>query len=179
MLNILNKPKSVWWDNVSTDYMESRDDILLSSWRNALDVLTQLYGVRPSDWQWGKHHTLTFKHPLGKFPGLSWLYDIGPAPAPGGMETVNQFSFKLRSGPLHAIHGPATRRVIDFGNLKESFSILPTGQSARVLDKHYRDQSSLFLTGVHRKVPFKIDGKGDGQSRLLLVPQAQQQSESH
>ena len=121
------------------------NDIVGKAWRSALRTLRGIYGSNIRKWVWGRHHRVEFRHPLGKLPWIGKFFTIGPFPAPGGMETLNQISFRLVSGRLNAVYGPATRRIIDFSQAKQSWSILPTGQSGRVLDQHYDDQVRAYL----------------------------------
>jgi penicillin amidase len=48
--------------------------------------------------------------------------------------------------------GPSTRRIIDFSDVENSISILPTGQSGNPFSKHYEDQAELFVNGKFRKM---------------------------
>ena len=48
--------------------------------------------------------------------------------------------------------GPSTRRVIDFSDIENSMSILPTGQSGNPFSKHYNDQAELYNAGKFRKM---------------------------
>ena len=170
MLAILEKPKSPWWDNESTEYQEKQADIILNSWRKTMVALEEIYGRDVNTWIWGRHHTILFKHPLGNIPGLSSVYNLGPYPAPGGVETINQISFRMRSGPVNAVHGPATRRLVDLANPEEAYSILPTGQSGRVIDSHFGDQAGLFLEGKYRKASFEVNLDDPRSLRLTLKP---------
>jgi len=47
---------------------------------------------------------------------------------------------------------PSTRRIVDFSDIENSISILPTGQSGNPLSKHYKDQAELYLKGEFRKM---------------------------
>jgi penicillin amidase len=47
--------------------------------------------------------------------------------------------------------GPSMRRIIDFSNVEESFSVLPTGQSGYFFAPHYQDQFELFNQNMYRR----------------------------
>ncbi|KAG1648085.1 hypothetical protein GQR58_030101 [Nymphon striatum] len=49
------------------------------------------------------------------------------------------------SGEYKVTGGPSTRRVIDFSDIENSMSIIPTGQSGNPFSKHYQDQAEMFL----------------------------------
>ena len=48
--------------------------------------------------------------------------------------------------------GPSTRRVIDFSDIDNSWSILPTGQSGNPMSAHYDDQAEMYVQGKFRKM---------------------------
>ena len=48
--------------------------------------------------------------------------------------------------------GPSTRRIVDFSDVENSWSILPTGQSGNPLSAHYSDQSELYNAGKFRRM---------------------------
>ncbi|MGB5359539.1 MAG: penicillin acylase family protein, partial [Eudoraea sp.] len=46
----------------------------------------------------------------------------------------------------------STRRIVDFSDIENSMSILPTGQSGNPLSPHYKDQAQMFINGEFRKM---------------------------
>ena len=43
------------------------------------------------------------------------------------------------------------RIIIDFADVENSVSVIPTGQSGMFLSKHYNDQAELYNSGKYRK----------------------------
>ncbi len=85
-------------------------------------------------------------------------FDIGPFKTDGGNEVINNQLFKLDSTGYYKIHaGPSTRRVIDFSDVENSLSVLPTGQSGNVFSKHYDDQAQKYLNGQFIKMLINQD----------------------
>jgi penicillin amidase len=106
-----------------------------------------------AQWQWGRLHQLTLKHPFHHTPGLRELFSIGPEPSEGCSDTVNRgditstFSFEHRAGA-------AMRMVASACDVGRAATILPGGQSGDRLSKHYDDQFADFLSGRFKPAPF-------------------------
>ncbi|MDX1328133.1 MAG: penicillin acylase family protein, partial [Arenibacter sp.] len=68
-------------------------------------------------------------------------------------EVINNMAFQYNeTGRYPVTSGPSTRRVIDFSDVENSTSILPTGQSGNPFSKHYKDQAEMFNKGEYRKM---------------------------
>jgi len=80
--------------------------------------------------------------------------------------------FRYNSGGYYKVgSGPSTRRVIDFSDVENSMSILPTGQSGNPFSKHYKDQAEMFLKGEFRKMMLNKDEIIEqSESKLTLQP---------
>jgi penicillin amidase len=76
----------------------------------------------------------------------------------GGNEVINNQLFTLNETGIYKVKaGPSTRRVIDFSNIENSVSILPTGQSGNVFSKHYKDQAQKYVNGEFVKTMLNKD----------------------
>ncbi|UTA69234.1 penicillin acylase family protein [Emticicia sp. 21SJ11W-3] len=151
MIAMIKKEDSPWWDNVNTPERETRRQILTKSINDAAASLEKQLGGDIEKWQWEKVHTLTHKHPLGILPVVGKFFNVGPFPAPGGRETINNLDFQMDSTGVYDIsYGPALRRIIDFGYPDKGTSILPTGQSGNIMSKHYSDQAKMYVNGEAR-----------------------------
>ena len=74
-------------------------------------------------------------------------------PIKGGNEVLNNTGFSLNgSGEYKVIYGPAMRIVMDFSDIENAISILPTGQSGNVMSDHYDDQAEMYAAGEFRKM---------------------------
>ena len=143
------KDSSIWWDDVSTkNLVETKQDIITKSIKNAVTFLETQLGNSIDQWTWNKVHTLEHNHPMGEVALLRKYFNVGPFEINGGSEVINNMAFKLDStGYYNVTSGPSTRRVVDFSDVEGSISILPTGQSGNVLTKHYKDQAEKFNKG--------------------------------
>ena len=146
-------PRSPWWDNVSTKEIEDPADICTATFIQALQRCKKDWGNNYSNWKWGDAHKLYFEHPLGKVEALKNIFNVGPFPAPGGNETINNAAIKLitKEKMYFAEYGPQMRIIIDFDDVEHSLSINPSGQSGNFMSPHYDDQAQMFVNGKFRK----------------------------
>ncbi|SDQ72105.1 penicillin acylase family protein [Flagellimonas zhangzhouensis] len=144
----------VWWDNVLTeDKVETRHDIVMKSFADAWESLVVDLGPDPSEWTWDKVHTLEHQHPFGQVDALRKYFNVGPFPVEGTREVINNLSFPYDGSGFYKVNvGPSTRRIIDFSDVENSISILPTGQSGNPLSKYYKDQAQMYANGEFRKM---------------------------
>ena len=150
----LNRNESVWWDDINTDQTETRNDIIGGAFSKAIaDLETQL-GTDMSTWKWKSVASVEHGHALA--PGgalMRSIFNVGPFETDGGNEVINNQLFQLNgSGTYNIVAGPSTRRVIDFSDIENSMSILPTGQSGNVFSDHYDDQAQKYVNGEFVKM---------------------------
>ncbi|MCE2612285.1 penicillin acylase family protein [Flavobacteriaceae bacterium D16] len=159
---------SIWWDDVDTDQAkESRSEIVQRSFEDAWTSLENDLGSEPSAWTWDKLHTLEHEHPIGQVPSMRDFFNVGPFPVHGTREVINNLAFPYdESGVFKVNAGPSTRRVIDFSDIENSMSILPTGQSGNPLSEHYEDQAEMYVNGQFRKM---MINKKEIQDQALSV----------
>ncbi|MFD2566442.1 penicillin acylase family protein [Pseudotenacibaculum haliotis] len=150
----LARGESVWWDDVTTDQKETKKEIIQTSFKNTVAFLEKQLGANVADWSWNKVASVEHGHALaagGEM--LRNTFNVGPFNMDGGNEVINNQLFKLDSTGYYKVHaGPSTRRVIDFSNVENSMSILPTGQSGNVFSDHYDDQAQKYLNGEFVKM---------------------------
>ncbi|WP_430906883.1 penicillin acylase family protein [Maribacter sp. 2-571] len=165
--------ESIWWDDVSTSgKKESKQDIVQRSFQETLAALNTTLGPEMDDWKWEKVHTLEHGHPIGQIEALRSFFNVGPFPVGGSREVINNLAFGYDGDGMYNVSsGPSTRRVIDFSDVENSHSILPTGQSGNPLSKHYKDQAEMYVQGKFRKMLLnKQEIQNSSESMLLLVP---------
>ena len=148
------KVNSVWWDNVNTaETKETAKNIIQDAFLKAVASLETDFGPDMDSWTWEKVHTLEHPHPIGQVAALKSFFNVGPFPIHGTREVINNMYFNYDgTGSYKVSSGPSTRRVIDFSDIENSISILPTGQSGNPFSTHYKDQAELFLNGKYRKM---------------------------
>ncbi len=169
-------PKSVWWDNIATEgVIESQTDVVNSSFSQALGSLLTDLGEDSDKWTWNRVHTLEHDHPIGQIAALRSFFNVGPFPVNGSREVINNMAFPYApDGYYKVTAGPSTRRVVDFSDVGNSVSILPTGQSGNPFSPHYDDQAEMFVNGKFRKMlMYKNEIIESSKNKLILKPSGQ------
>nr|WP_299385495.1 penicillin acylase family protein [Allomuricauda sp.] len=162
-----------WWDNVLTEnHVETREEIVLKSFAEAWQSLVDDFGPDASQWTWDKVHTLEMPHPIGQVESLRSFFNVGPYPVNGTREVINNMNFTYDGTGYHKVNvGPSTRRVVDFSDVENSVSILPTGQSGNPFSAHYKDQAEMFIAGEYRKMMMNKEEIQNSGSLLTFRPE--------
>ena len=163
---------SVWWDDVTTkSKKETRAEILDKSFHEAISALENQLGKEVNSWTWDRVHTLEHQHPLGQVAALRSVFNVGPFKVPGSTEVINNLFFDFTDSGEYAVKGgPSTRRVIDFSDIENSESILPTGQSGNPFSKHYNDQAEMYDAGKFRKMKLNKEEIIKTSTKLVFSP---------
>lgn len=124
------------------------DDLLRTAIARAVADLRKR-GGDPARWSYGKGHRLTLRHPLGGVAALSAIFNRGPWPTGGDIDTVNQ-AYTPRNSPAGPIYiAPSYRHIIDVGGWDSSRVILPAGQSGHPASHHYSDMTDAWRGGAY------------------------------
>ncbi|MDQ1167640.1 penicillin acylase family protein [Flavobacterium sp. SORGH_AS_0622] len=170
--NQIKNENSVWWDNIKTkNVKETRKQIVSKSFHDAIISLQNQLGNTVSNWKWGEVHTVEYEHPLGKVAALRRLFNVGPFNSPGSDEVINNLFFGFNDeGKYYTKGGPSTRRIVDFSDVENSWSILPTGQSGNPFSKHYDDQAEMYNAGKFRKMKLNKEEIIKTSTKLVFKP---------
>ena len=137
---VLHQPNSPYFDDLTTkDKVETRDDIIRSSFEKTLSDLKQQYGSDLNAWQYGKNHVSDIPHLLD----VPVLNRVG-IPIPGDGNSPNGQS---NGGPSDG--GPSWRMVVDFSNIANSFGVYPGGQSGSPISPDYDNFIPLWAQGKY------------------------------
>jgi len=168
----LQKDESIWWDNVTTsEIKETKKEILSKSLIETVAFLENQLGSDISGWNWGKVHTLEYKHPLGTVESLKGYFNVGPFPIKGAREVIDNRGYSYNEPGLYKVTaGPSTRRIIDFSDIENSISILPTGQSGNPFSIHYKDQTEMYNNGEFRKMKLNKKEIINSGTKLIILP---------
>lgn len=163
---------SVWWDDISTkDEKESHEIIIQKSFTAAIAALEKDFGPDFNNWTWDKVHSIEHGHPIGQVALLRSFFNVGPFPINGSREVINNLGFAYNAEGKYTVgSGPSTRRVIDFSDIENSMSILPTGQSGNPFSEHYEDQAELFVNNEFRKMMMNKEEIQKSKSLLQIKP---------
>jgi penicillin amidase len=166
----LNKSESVWWDDISTDAKEGKSEVIQAAFAKSITDLETQLGTDVTTWQWQKVASVEHGHALAKGGAmLRNAFNVGPFLMDGGNEVINNQLFQLNGdGTYKVIAGPSTRRVIDFSDIENSMSVLPTGQSGNVFSDHYDDQADHYLNGNFFKMMLNQEEIEKSENILVL-----------
>jgi len=171
---LVTREDAPFWDDRRTAAGETRGDMMHRAFRAAVSALERRLGANPRDWKWGDIHTMTFRHPFGYVPVLGAPFNIGPFPASGARNTINNMASLGSGGNYEVIGGPSTRRVVDFAGDGAPVVdlVLPTGNSGHWKSPHYGDQAPLFMAGETRRARFAREEGDAGRRHILrLLPE--------
>lgn len=166
----ISNDTSIWWDDTETaNVKETKADIINASFIEAISSLETQLGEDIMNWKWGTVHTLEHGHALGAVKTLKPYFNVGPFETGGTEEVIDNKAFDFNDTGLYEIKaGPSTRRIVDFSDVENSISILPTGQSGNPFSEHYDDQADMYSKGEFRKMKMNME-EILATSRLLKV----------
>ncbi|MFS4469145.1 penicillin acylase family protein [Maribacter sp. 2210JD10-5] len=161
---------SIWWDNVHTpEKKETQKELVQNAFSKAIKSLKMDLGPNESEWVWSNVHTVEHPHPIGQVKALRSFFNVGPFSVTGSREVINNMYFDYdNEGLYETTTGPSTRRIIDFSDIENSISILPTGQSGNLFSKHYKDQAQMYVDGEFRKMMLNKGEITNKESKLLI-----------
>ncbi len=161
---MIRKGSSSWFGQ------RTLEDIIEMSLKQMFSELKEKVGSNMNRWKWGRIHSLTFEHPLGKKKPLSWILNLGPFPVGGNHLTMNM-RYYLYEKPYHTKHGVSERMIVDLSNMEKAFHVLPTGESGHIGSPHHKDQISLYLKGqYHPGWMGRREIERNGEAILILKP---------
>lgn len=168
---VINNPSSKWWDDVSTTSKEeTKEDIINTAFASTWKQLNEELGENSKQWTWDRVHFLEHDHPIGSIESMRKYFNVGPFPVAGTSGTLNNQGYWVQEDGTYKVASiPSTRRIIDFSDIENSISILPTGQSGNPLSKHYNDQAEMYNKGEFRKMLMnETEIKGSSENVLIF-----------
>ncbi len=122
----------------------------------AVEELREKLGNNVQQWQYGKIHRMTYNHVLGAVKPLDKLFNRGPFPLGGDIDTVNMGA-SLPNDPEVVLTVPSYRQIVDLADMKASLSGHAPGQSGHPASKHYADFIKPWLKVEHHPMLFERD----------------------
>ncbi|MCF7804180.1 MAG: penicillin acylase family protein [Candidatus Marinimicrobia bacterium] len=171
---LLERPNNLWWDNIDTPALETRDAILRSAVADAVQWLRDNFGRSMVKWQWGHLHQVTFPHSIGEASGFAdalFGLNIGPFEIGGSGTTVNNGEYNFQE-PYTNILGPSMRHITDMADIDGALSVIYSGQSGHPFNPHYADQVEMWRTGEYHRIPLSREAVAEqAVDSLYLVPE--------
>jgi penicillin amidase len=174
MRNLAQQPDNPFWDDKTTaDTVETRDDILVKAFTEAVAELEGLQGKNSANWNWSSLHTATFENQtLGKsgIGPIEALFNRGPFPTAGGESIVNATGWTATDG-YYVDWLPSMRMIVDLGDLRNSLTVHTTGESGHAYHPHYIDMADLWRNILYYPMQWNEQAIVSGaESHLRLVP---------
>lgn len=170
---LLEDRNSAVWDDLTTPARETRDEILVRSFRRGYANLVEDQGKNPKRWRWDKSHTITFVNPsLGKsgIGPVEKIFNRGPYPIDSGPSEVNQEAWDPKK-PFEVTHYPSMRLIIDMGDIAGAVSVIPTGESGHPGNRHYDDFIELWRKVEYHPALWNPEAiRRSGGGKLMLLP---------
>ncbi|MDH4247818.1 MAG: penicillin acylase family protein [Deltaproteobacteria bacterium] len=167
MHHVMAQPHSPWYDRVNTPAPEKRADVIRAAFLEGLKELSERLGATPSEWRWGRLHTMEFVHPLGMVKALAPYFNLGPFPLGGHTETVAKGEFHDETYQVYL--GPGLRLVVDWATPGQHWGVVTNGQSGIRASYYYDNLTPLWLEGGLPLVELEPRA-GNRAGRLALQP---------
>ncbi len=147
--SMLSEPAGPWWDDVETDEVERRDEILRQAMIEARDELTRRQARDPRRWTWGHVHRMDLHHATLGESGVApveRLFNRDGWEVGGGSSIVDATSWNAVEG-YEVTAAPSMRMVVSLADFDDSRWINLTGVSGHPASSHYSDQTELYVAG--------------------------------
>jgi penicillin amidase len=178
---ICRENNSSLFDDRTTSRIETRDEMIRKSLGDALTELEKTLEPKIVNWQWGKLHTLTFRHMFsGRSSILDKIVDIGEYGIGGDGTTLfnTEYSFARYKSKIKTVEGrpyenylgPSMRFIYNFADTTKFYMILTTGQSGHPLSEHYKDMTEYWLRGKYIEVSIEDVIKKLSVKKIILKP---------
>lgn len=176
LLNLLDDPDNLWWDNTDTpETTETRDIILRETFLWAIEEAEEEFGVLRDSWRWDELHRAHFVSlPVGSIGivGIEEVVNRGPEGTGGSIDTLNATVWSTsKVNRYEVITLPSYRMIIDLGNFDNSRGVHTTGQSGHPASEHYADMIDLWRTVAYHDMMWDTNIiRGDDSAVLRLQP---------
>jgi penicillin amidase len=125
------------------------NQLLHEAFTLAVDELSMQLGPDPASWSYGRVHSLTLRHPLGNIAALTPIFNRGPWPTGGDVDTVAMGYIPRESGAGPVYQAPSLRHIFEVGNWDASRFVLPSGQSGHPASPNYSDLNEAWRNGSY------------------------------
>jgi penicillin G amidase len=172
---LMDAPDNVWWDDVNTaDVTETRDDIVIRSFQEAVDRISTDHSTDRAKWAWGNIHMATFvSDPLGQsgIDPIESMVNRGPVAVGGGTGTINATNWSAAEGDFSVSSLSSMRTIYDLSDLGNSINMHTPGQSSHPYSPHYGDMIDPWrLVQYHPMLWTREQVEANAANTLVLKP---------
>src|SRR6266566_2761871 len=171
LIRLLEQHDDSWFtDSAIPNGPRSWDAALSSAFTAAVEELCEKLSPKVSQWQYGKIHTVTYSHPLGMVKPLDKIFNRGPYPFGGDIDTVCMGA-TLPNQTETVITVPSYRQIVNMADLPASRSGHSPGQSGHPGSKHYDDFIKSWLKVEHHPMLFeRSEIEANAEGTLYMQP---------
>jgi len=170
LIRLMNAHDDSWFANSAIpNGPNSWDAAIAHALHAAIEELRNKLGDDISRWKYGSIHKMTYSHALGAVKPLNKIFNRGPFPLGGDIDTVNMGA-SLPNKPEVVFTVPSYRQIVNLANLKASLSGHSPGQSGHPASKHYDDFIKRWLNVEHHPMLFErsmIEANAEGTLRMV------------
>lgn len=149
----LSKKNPFWFDNKNTEQIETYEDIIIKSFKSAIDELIIKFNTDLiNEWIYGKLHTLELEHIFSENEFFAPIVTAQVLELSGNNTTVNNTEYRY-SDPYKTIIGSSMRFIADMTK-DYVLMIMPGGNNGDPISPNYNDQTMLWKNGGYLKIPF-------------------------
>ena len=151
---LLNEPNAKWYDNIQTPVKETREDLILSSFKYVVDSLEKRLGPMDKDWQWGNVKQTHVPH-LAKVAGF-------------GSGFINNGGSKTSVNAMSESNGPSWRMIVSLGKNVKAYGVYPGGESGNPGSFYYDDMVSTWGGGKLNELLY-LQSKTENSKRIIAT----------
>ncbi len=171
LIRLLKARDDHWFDSsVVPNGPRTWEATIQIAFEATVEELTARLGNDPTRWQYGKIHAMTYSHVLGLIKPLDKLFNRGPYPVGGDIDTVN-VGVVVPNQPERVITVPSFRQIVNLADLAGSLSIHAPGQSGHIASKHYGDFIKPWRNAEHHPMLFAYQTiRANAEGVLHMLP---------
>jgi len=152
---LLKKPNLVYYDDITTNEVENRQNIISNAFHTTITELSETLGPYGESWELGRARGTDINHLLSvKGLGRTGLYT-------GGGSGIVNASKKT--------HGPSWRMLVELGGSPVAKGVYPGGQSGNPGSKYYDNAVDAWVRGDYYDIHFLSSPEIDKNSKLTLT----------
>lgn len=174
LVELMPYEKNSWFDDVYTPRVETRDDMIKKSLKQAVDWLSKEYGENVEKWTLGRIQTVKLQHQIfGYVPVLKNFFNSKKTLPFAGSPTSVAFAYSYKTPPGKFNIGFAAnqRQIIPIGKWDDMLSVNSTGASGHLFNPHREDQMKLWANVQYHGLSFSKKAVAkDTKHELLLKP---------
>ena len=171
LIRLMNEGDDSWFtESAIPNGPKSWKTAISRAFTAAVEELHSRLGNDISRWQYGKIHQMTYSHPLGMVKPLDKIFNRGPYPIGGDIDTVNMGATRPDQ-PEVVITVPSFRQIVNLADLNSSRSGHAPGQSGHPASKHYDDFIKPWLHVKHHPMLFdRSTIEANAEGTIYMTP---------